>query len=321
MKKIRTFRLLILTALCVASMFFSGCAGNTEAEWDFEEKFYIYYKSSTKAELYPVETDFVQQENLGEEISSLWAALSADTGSAEYCSPVPAELLIEYYDLTDTNLTLNFHETYLDMDTKEELLLRAAVVKTFCQLSGVSSVEIRVENQPLVLSSGKTVGPESAKDYVDIISSGLNSYDTKTITVYFTDEEGLKLYPESITLTYNTSKPVEQYIVNRLISGPQDGSPYFSVLPGETKLLSISTKNSVCYVNFDRALLTENLSVSPEILIYSVVNSLTELSEISSVQIMISGSSDLIYKDRVDLCKPLQRDLDYVVKTGNDKED
>ena len=45
------------------------------------------------------------------------------------------------------------------------------------------------------------------------------------------------------------------------------------------------------------------------------MNSLTELKDIRSVQLSVNGVSDIVLMNEIPLDQPLQRDLNYVIKT------
>lgn len=49
------------------------------------------------------------------------------------------------------------------------------------------------------------------------------------------------------------------------------------------------TKDGICYVNLDESFLTVVNNVSTDVAVYSIVNSLVELSNINKVQILING--------------------------------
>ena len=72
------------------------------------------------------------------------------------------------------------------------------------------------------------------------------------------------------------------------------------------------TKDGICYVNFDNSFLTESTDVSPELEIYSIVNSLCELSYINKVQISINGETNVKFKDSISLEYTFTRNLDIV---------
>ena len=62
-------------------------------------------------------------------------------------------------------------------------------------------------------------------------------------------------------------------MIEQLLKGPSSSGAY-ETLPANTKILSVSTKDQICYVNFDQELMNIKSNVKPEILIYSIVNSI-----------------------------------------------
>ena len=99
--------------------------------------------------------------------------------------------------------------------------------------------------------------------------------------------------------------------MEQLIKGPSSdkGKP---VIPPETKVLGVSLKDSICYVNLDEGFLNNAYVLNPRLTVYSIVNSVIDGGNSSRVQISINGESDIKYMDSIDLSKPLSRDLDIV---------
>ena len=52
--------------------------------------------------------------------------------------------------------------------------------------------------------------------------------------------------------------------------------------------------------------------MQPETVIYSIVNSVTECSSVSRVQIAINGDSNVMFQESIKLSEPLSRNLDIV---------
>ena len=77
-----------------------------------------------------------------------------------------------------------------------------------------------------------------------------------------------------------------------------------------TKLLSVSLNENICYINFDSTFLNNTLEVNEYIPIYSIVNSLSEISSVSKVQITINGSQDVMFRDIVSLNTQFERNLE-----------
>ena len=108
---------------------------------------------------------------------------------------------------------------------------------------------------------------------------------------------------------YESSYSIEKDVINRLIQGPFEDE-YFRTLPANLQVISISVKDKICYVNFDSSFLTDALSIDGNLIVYSIVNSLTELPDIQRVQIMVDGDSNIVFRD-ISLSSPLERNLNY----------
>lgn len=85
-----------------------------------------------------------------------------------------------------------------------------------------------------------------------------------------------------------------------------------SAIPSGTKLLSVTTVDGVCYVNFDAGFTNQDYEIQEPIVIYSIVDSLSELSTVSKVQISVNGSTKGVYRDSYKLDKIYDRNLDYL---------
>ena len=72
-------------------------------------------------------------------------------------------------------------------------------------------------------------------------------------------------------------------------------------------------------MSLDDTFKNQDYSVQEAIVIYSIVDSLTELPTISKVQISVNGDTSGVYRDNFNLSDMYDRNLDYV--TGSQKED
>ena len=106
------------------------------------------------------------------------------------------------------------------------------------------------------------------------------------------------------------STSTERLVVEQLLAGPQEG--HNPVLPQETRILSVSVTDSICYVNLDGGFLTGELEAAEYIPVYALVNSLTELPTVNKVQILINGSADAVYRNSISLSSPLEREESYI---------
>ena len=100
-------------------------------------------------------------------------------------------------------------------------------------------------------------------------------------------------------------------IVEELREGASETGVCATINP-DTNLLSVTTKDKICYVNFDSTFLTGAYDILPELTVYSIVDSLVEGTGATRVQITINGETNASYMETVDLSQPLEADMDLV---------
>ena len=207
-------------------------------------------------------------------------------------------------------LYLYFDMNYTAMKAEREILCRAALTRTLTQIEGIDYINIYCGDQPLMDRQGNPVGMLSATDFI-MNTSNVNAYEKTELTLYFADETGNRLVPEKREVVHNINTSLEQLVVEQLIAGPgQEG--HNPTLPPDCKILSLSVTDNVCYINFDSAFANTTLAVNEYIPIYSIVDSLSEMTTVTKVQIMINGSQDVMFRDVVSLNTTFERSQNYI---------
>ncbi len=84
------------------------------------------------------------------------------------------------------------------------------------------------------------------------------------------------------------------------------------MIPPETKVIGVSVKDGVCYVNLNESFMNNTYVTDPRITVYAIVNSIVDGGACSQVQISVNGESNIEYMGSVDLSKPLSREQDFV---------
>ena len=74
----------------------------------------------------------------------------------------------------------------------------------------------------------------------------------------------------------------------------------------------MNVKDGVCYVDVDSMFLTQIYNVTAEVTIYSIANSLAELSNVNKVQISVNGDTSVNYKENISLSTVFERNLELV---------
>ena len=126
------------------------------------------------------------------------------------------------------------------------------------------------------------------------------------IKVYYPDENatGLVAVEKSIKDTDNKY----QAAVEALMAGT-DKKGLANVFPKKAKLLQVTVSGKVAKVDFSRELQKNFVggSTGEEMLVGSVVNTLTEFPEIQKVQILVDGQEVETLSGHMDLSQPLPR--------------
>lgn len=278
--------LLLLTFAMAVAAILTSC-GSEELTGDNVYQVYTVSSSSTKVESHAVELTATNAEG---QVAELMTALAEQPAKLEYQAPLQMGFTVLDWELVDERLSLNVDEAYKKLPATTEVLVRAALVRTFCQLDGVRYVGITVDGEALYDNVGEQITWMNADQFIDNDGSEINTYEEVRVKLYFANEAGDGLIAAYREKYYSTNTPLERFVVDELISGPsgQVEGLYASINP-ETKVNSVLTKDGICYVNLDSKFLTVVNNVPTELSIYSIVNSLSELSGITKVQILIDG--------------------------------
>lgn len=295
--------LFLLPAL-IAVMGLTACEQEEAPKENMVQVYYIS-NSETKVEIHEYERPTGPTE---EQLKKMLAYLSAIPEKLTYKAPLAMGFSILNMEYFEGRLVLNMNAEYLDLTPTTEVLVRAALVRTLTQLEDVNGIQITVEGKPLFDSAGEAVGWMSAEQFIHNDGGEINTYEQVRVKLYFANEAGDKLIAAYREKFYSTNTPLERFVVEELISGPSGKvEGLFPSVNPETKILSVMTKDGICYVNLDSSFLTVVNNVSRELSIYSIVNSLVELPNINKVQILIGGELPTNFGHTV-----FERELDYV---------
>ncbi len=250
-------------------------------------------------------------------ITDMLRQLASPTGNIAYTTPIQG-FSVNSWVLGDGILTIDFSGEYSDQDRIREILVRASAVNTLCQIDGVTAVIFTIDGEPLTGGDGKIVGSMTADQFIYNAGNEIKNYEKVQLHLYFANAEGNKLVDTYRVVVYNSNIAMERLVVEQVLKGP-NSDEVFPTLNGDTKVLSVTTRDGVCYVNLDDSFLTDPHNVTAQVAIYSLVNSLTELGSVRRVQISIDGSTNDTFKDSIKLSTVFERNPGIV--EGNDEEE
>ena len=211
---------------------------------------------------------------------------------------IPEDVTLLDFDFEHNQLYLDFSPEYKKMPKVYEVLCRAAIVRTMGQIDGVEYVDFQVNGEPLTDLEGKEIGLMNEDQFIENAGEEINAYKTADLTLYFANKAGDKLVGQRVAMEYNSNISLEKLIVEQLIAGPPFEGAY-PTIPSETKLLNISIKDKICYVNLDEGFLGTGYNVIESIPVYSIVNSLIENTDAQKVQISINGESNRMFWESI----------------------
>lgn len=277
-----------------------GCSNNKEGT-----AMNIYYLDPEGYSLVQAEY-FRIADDPEKAVDEILYALQNHVDIKEYQTTIPTTVEILEIGLKENILELTFDESYLELPKSIDVLLRASVVQTMVQLQEIDYVSFYVGEEPLKDSSGKAIGMMCAEDFAQNTGSSLKSYQETDLDLYFANKDGTKLVLKKKTnIHYNINTSIEKLVVEQLREGTNTNEKSVSI-PSTVKILGVSVKDGICYVNFDSTFLTDGYNQKPEVTIYSIVNSIIKNGNVTKVQILVDGSSDVKYKGAVDLSEPLE---------------
>lgn len=304
MKRIR--RICPLVCICVI-LILTACSGRTDVG---DGESYIFCLNTDRTGLVKISYESDREDTL-EAAESVLEELKKPSEEIEYTAAIPDNVEVLGCSLKGSILSVDFDSAYLQIGKLEEKLVRAAVVQSLLRIEGIDGIMFTVDSKPLQDSNGNIIGLMNEDDFVENTGSSPSSYQTDTLHLYFANEAGDGLVEQEMDVRYSSNVSKEKLIVEKLIQGPSGTEAYPTINPN-TNLLSVTTKDGICYVNFDSTFLTATYDVYPEITVYSIVNSLVEGTDAVRVQITINGETNASYMETVDLSQPLQEDMDWV---------
>ena len=311
--KIRAFWFTCL--LAAGFILCTGCQKNSDEDY---KGYYIFGRDANEPKV-AYEKYTPVSKNTEELVEEFLNKMSDKPEDVYMKKAVPDDVTIDNYVISEEgSLSIYFNSSYGNYTGVPEILRRAAIVKTLCQVPGVEDVQFYVAGQPLTTSNMEAVGIMTASQFIDNTGGETSYKQNATLNMYFSDYKGTALVEVPVEITYDATIPLEQLAIEQLMKGPYsiEGINKKSVLPtipAGTRLNNVTIKENTCYVDFSSDFLNKRKSVTSDVAIYSVVNTLVELPAINKVQFSIDGGQVLEYSDSVGFGEPFERNLDLVV--------
>lgn len=180
------------------------------------------------------------------------------------------------------------------VSSSERSLFCACIARTLFQLDGILRVSIQTPGvaAPLTLTAA------------DILTQDTGMFpQEEQMVLYYPDGDGRYLLRRTTTVEASDPADKPAAIVEALLA-----NELADYLPDGTSLLGIGVENGVCTVDLSAALTKKEYTFAEaRMVLYSLVDSLTELSEIGTVDFWVAGAP-LERLGRMDISGGMQRD-------------
>ena len=290
--------LLLRIALVMGLLLCTACGDRREAQEVTSYKIYYVNNDETKI----VDREYMSETSDGALLlAEFLEQLAHISEKMEYETLLEKEISVVGHTLDNGLLTLDFDESYHNLRGTREILARASIVRTLTQIPGVERITFTVNGEQLMDAAGAAVGVMAADTFIENAGNEINAYEKVDLRLYFANEAGDSLVEEiRRNVVYNSNISLEKLVVEKLVEGPMAEGAYPTINP-TTKIVSVTVKDGTCYVNLNNDFLNQPYNVASDVTIYSITNSLAELSNVNRVQISINGETNISYRENMSL--------------------
>lgn len=221
----------------------------------------------------------------------------------ELTCPFPKGMHLLRTEVTPREITLVFDDDLAALSGISLRLACACIARTVSEYGGYQTVNIRTATLSLDGEEEITVHTDAL-----VLEDRSAGQPNALVRLYFADAQSRFLIEEQRSAPFDKDLSLPDYILHGLIEGPQSEN-LRPTIPKGTVLLDVSVVDRVCLVYFSAEFLQNRPrnELDERMTVFSVVNSLTQLEDVDSVEILVEGSSVGHYHE-LDLSRELVRD-------------
>ena len=290
--------LIMLLSMTLSLITLSACEGEKKVNYEYS----IFYTNANFTAI--IEEEYTpkttQTLELAKELFDAMKYIEIGGG----VSIIPNGIEFERALLDGDVLSLYIKGDFAGLSSAKKLALCSGLTKSFAKMKDVSGLNILCNGSGITDSNGSKLGILRPSRFVNNAFNSADDYRESDVAIFYATEDGQGLIKCIEHVNYNSSVPLERVVVEKIIAGPTS-SNVSATVPQTVTLLGINIRDKVCYVNFDDTFARDVLSGFDDIPVYSIVNSLTQLSDVDTVQITVNGKSDVIMpQGKISLAEP-----------------
>ncbi len=206
--------------------------------------------------------------------------------SSELTSPFPKDLQLIGTQILPGEITLTFDDSLASLSAVGLRVAAGCIARTLWEYGGYDTVILKAQTQLLGGEESLELHPESL-----VLSDRSAGQSNAQVRLFFSDAQGRFLIEERRTNLLESDDDLPEYILRSLIAGPQS-EQLLPTIPKGTALLNVSVLDGVCLVTFSSEFVQNwpKEQLSERMTVFSVVNSLTQLEEINSVEFLVEDN-------------------------------
>ena len=288
-------------------VFLSGCQSREEKEGKGPFLYYVNMEGTALEK----ESYEIKEKTPEKAVDKILEKLAEPPKNIEVKASIPSKVNIKKVEVKANEVHIYMNEEYEELEEVEEILCRASIVQSLTQVEGIEKVAFYIGEEPLKTKSGDIVGFMKANSFVQDTKNALKSSQQTTLTLFFPNEKGDRLISEKVNVRYSGDTSIEKLVIEQLMREPETSGAK-QLLSPQVKVLNVSIKDGICYVNFDKQFLEQKYDVDPRVTIYGIVNSLISNGKASRVQIAVEGKTSVKFQETVYLNEPFDRNMELV---------
>lgn len=151
----------------------------------------------------------------------------------------------------------------------------------------------------IIINNIKNKNQDKISEYIPELEITEQQLRQTIITLYFLNSETYELIPEARQIdAKELVKDPYKILINLLIEGPKN-EKLVKLIPEKTILNSAEIKDNILYLDFSKEFIEgQYLGKEQEkLIIKSIVNTVTELTEVNQVAFLIDGKAELGFPD------------------------
>lgn len=271
----------ILTCLIALGLLLTGCgAGGGDSADGMKLNFY-YCVEGTDQLTSTVSVEPEQREVTFYTLAQMMEAYLAGPSSDRLRSPFPDGTKMLSLKEGEDGLEITMSGSFFTLQGIELSIESYCLGRTVCEYLDLGHVIVVDEMGSIRME----IDPENY-----LLENSFNTENAMVFTLYFPDQSHRYLTPETREVTLSENESPETYLLRQLLQGPNE-SALVSPFPKDTQVLHVDTVDGVCTVDLSREFFDQydQDPYGAYTAIYSLVNTLTSLEHIDSVQLLRQG--------------------------------